>query len=274
MTEEIQQGVQEGAEQIENAADESANVEKATEAKAEGDAGTEEKAETQKSEEQWPKKAVNALSKRDKQIGKLRAELDYMRQQMQNSQPQTQATPQVKKVDASPKASDFEDYESYIDAKAAYQAERLINQKMAEVEKQSVREREQAHNATLDSQFQKSLDAAKASIPDFEDVMADAYDEPVADHVIQAIKEAEDGALAAYLAVKEGLVEKLNQMSPYRAAMEIARLADRAKLSVSKPKPVTKAPNPMAPVRGTVQGSKSESDMNSDELMKAYGFRK
>lgn len=273
MTEENQQEAQNDGVQVEQTVEESAHVEKATEAKTEGAEGEEAKPEATKTEEQWPKKAVNALSKRDKQIGKLRAELDYMRQQMQKFQPQPQIQPQVKKDDP-PKASDFEDYESYIDAKAAYQAERLINQKLADVKQQSVREREQAYNATLDSQFQKSLDAAKASIPDFDDVMADAYDEPVADHVIQAIKEAEDGALAAYLAVKEGLVDKLNQMSPARAAMEIARLADRAKLAASKPKPVTKAPNPMAPVRGTVHGNKSEAEMNSDELMKAYGFRK
>jgi hypothetical protein len=84
-----------------------------------------------KPEEQWPKKAVNALSKRERQIGKLRAELEAMRQQ--NAQYQQPQKPQPK--NEVPKASDFQDYESYLEAKTEWKLDQKLSERQQETTK-------------------------------------------------------------------------------------------------------------------------------------------
>lgn len=222
------------------------------------------KADAPKPEEQWPKKAVNAISKRDRQIGKLRAELEALRRQSEQSQGQNK--PQAS---TAPQAKDFDDYESYIKAVARYEAKQEAEQSRQESLKSLEAQKQSEYVAELEHNFITQVNEAKAKFNDFDVVRAEAQEEidALPPHIANVCLEAEDGVFALYQIAKEGKLNELANMSPIRAAQFIARMGDKAKAAASQPKPVTKAPQPVTPSKGTAAvGKKSLDRMGYDEL--------
>lgn len=243
--------------------------------KPEGDAGASDPV----TEDPWPKKAQNALSRRDKQIGKLKAELDAARQesakyreqpsqQTQNDTQGGQLSPAKTGIPTKLKETDFSNYAEFIEARAEEIADWKIDKKFAERDvkqketeastKESAWREERA--ATVDKQAENFLkDHADAQA--LYDEHADTIHE-LPQNIKDALLAADNTHLAMYNLAKDGKLEDLADMSLVDAKVEI-RLAQ-----LKQPeKPQSKAPAPLSTSRGSV-ASKSLGNMSGKELLK------
>lgn len=170
-----------------------------------------------------------------------------------------------------PTADQFEDYGDYVEA--------LTDWKVADRERTNNTARATTAAETAETHRQEEwgakIGAAKASIADFDAVM-DKADTPTLPHVAQALMDADRGPeLLYHLAQNPDLVGKLNDMSPYRAAIELGKLEATLEAPAEKPKPretsTSKAPAPITPVQPGSSASKDPSKMSMDEYA---AFRK
>lgn len=218
---------------------------------------------TENREDAFPKKAVNAISRRDKQIGKLRAEREQLAAELNKFRAQSTQTKPANT--GAPKEAEFTNYADFLEAKNAY----AIEQKFAErdtkheetqrttQEKAWISEREQALSVKA-QQFVKEMPDAAALVEEYSDVI-----DEFSPQLQRLFLEADNAPLAFYNLAKEGKLESLASMSLARAAMEIGRAETQA---ATKPK--TKAPTPLPAARGSVAPSKSLESMSGDELLK------
>lgn len=144
--------------------------------------------------------------------------------------------------------------------------------KIKEFKEESRREQEtsstQQRQAQLVSEFEAKEFELREKFPDLEQVTAEYADEFIAlpQHVKSMILELQD-PLLPYLAAKEGLLEKLGEMSPATAAVQIARLQLKAE-SLVQAKPVSRTPQPMTPTKGSSSGKRSLDQLSPKELIK------
>lgn len=216
----------------------------------------EPKAAEEKTEDAFPKKAVNAISRRDKMIGKLRAE---------SSAKDARIAELEKKlgVGGPPKEEDFDNYGDYLKESLKHE---LTPKEEPKAEEKSiygdvdpiwVQEREE-------SITEKVSEYVKA-IPDFQDVLVQSSEilDALPGNIQRLFLEADDGAVAYYNLAKEGKLPSLLSMSEGRAAFVIAQAEAKG---ISPSKPISKAPAPMTPNKGTVKSVKDAGDMSADEL--------
>ena len=150
---------------------------------------------------------------------------------------------QPKAADAEePKPEAFEDYGAYVKALAKFEAKALVK---AELEQQRTQRAQEAQATT----WQQRAEAAKAELPDFEQVMASST-APMSAAMAEAIKDSDIGPKVAYhLAQHPDIATRLSRLEPMAVAREIGRL--EASLSVKTeptPKRITSAPTPPTPI--------------------------
>jgi len=227
-----------------------------------------EQKEPAKSEDDvpFPKKAINALSRRDKQIGKLRAELQQRDLELQRYQ-QQQSQKQAPDSDV-PNEDSFDNYGDYLKAIARYEAKQELAQGTKQQQEQQRSASQQAWIAERQDYVAVKAQEAIDSVPDFQQVMSENVDivESFPPHIEHLFLEADNAALAFYALAKEGKLESLLEMSPARAAMEIGRAEDRG-VAMTKAKPVTKAPTPISASKGTGTVGKTLDRMSTEELL-------
>ena len=215
--------------------------------------------------EEFPKKAQNAISRRDKKINKQQAELDDLRRQVEALQ-KAQAPAEPKKEDGPPNEDDFESYADYLRADVAYRAKEQIGKEFNDRDEKAKQDQaEQAQAQWVESKQQDivgKLQKAKESISDLPQVWEENIDilDAMPQHVEYAFYDAEDPVSAFYALAKEGKLESLSQMSPGRAAMEIARAEARGQSLVSPKKP-SRAPEPIKGAKGTGKFNKTLDSM-------------
>ena len=153
-------------------------------------------------------------------------------------------------VDEKPQPSQFSDAFEYAEALAEYTADqRIANMKREEAEAKQAEERQK-----VISQWTSKVEAAKASLPDFDDIVASS-DVVVNDDIRDAILESDVGPQILYhLAENDEIAKKITGLSPKAALREIGKLEARfeAKPEAEKPAPIvrSKAPAPIQPIRG------------------------
>lgn len=216
------------------------------------------------------KKLLNAMSHRDRRIGKMTAQKYETEAQLRQLQERL-AKYETKDSPAStaPETAKFDNYEDYLKALAEYK----VNEKFSESEKKRQTEQQQVSQHTRHAEriahIEENDAVAREAFSDFENVFKDnehiVMEAP--DHIKQAFLEAENPAFAFYALAKEGKLESMLSMSPYQAVAMIARYEDKA-LALSKTKQVTKAPAPLTPSKGTSVGSKSIESLSGDDLLK------
>lgn len=163
----------------------------------------------------------------------------------------TTATPPAQEAAAEvkqpPTRDAFESEEEFLDALTDHK----VDIKLAARDQQARQVQEQTSIATT---WQDKLGAARAEIPDFDAVLADA-ELPVERHVAGLIMEHDQGAkVMHHFATHPEELAKINEMTPSRAAFAIADIASQFKgsetASSSKPavvaKKVSEAPPPAA----------------------------
>lgn len=185
-------------------------------------------------------------------------EAEYWRVRAQGtSQPQQPSVPQK------PVRENFADEEQYIEALADYK----VNEKLAERDAQN---QQKAANQTKAESWNAKLAAARAEITDFDTVMANG-DTPVAGHVAELIMEHDHGAKLAYhLAARPEIVEKLNQMTPAKAAFEIGKITATFDTPSSKPASAKVVSNAPPPAARNVGAGKTNVPDPSDMSMEEY----
>ena len=158
--------------------------------------------------------------------------------------------PKANPVDEKPQPSQFSDAFEYAEALAEYTADqRIANMKREEAEAKQAEERQKVIN-----QWSSKVEAAKANLPDFDDIVASS-DVVVNDDIRDAILESDVGPQILYhLAENDEIAKKIAGLSPKQALREIGKLEARfeAKPEAEKPAPIvrSKAPAPIQPIRG------------------------
>ena len=161
----------------------------------------------------------------------------------QNRQPQ-----QAVEIDQEPQPSQFSDAFEYAKALAEYSTEKAL----AERDRQVAQAKEQEAQQKIIQSWAQKVQAAKAEMPDFDDMVASS-DVVVNNAVRDAILESDVGPKILYhLAENNDLARKIAGLSPNAALREIGKLEARFEAKPEQTAPVvrSKAPAPIQPIRG------------------------
>lgn len=162
-----------------------------------------------------------------------------------------------------PVASQFQSTEDYVEALADWKVDQKLNQR------ESQQKQQETATAKVTS-WQGKLESARTEIPDF-DTVVNGADVPVAAHVADLLFEHDAGAKLMYhFAQNPSALEKLNGMSPTKAAFEIAKIATKfdAPPPLKPDRTVSKAPPPARPVGSGRSTTPSLEEMNMDDFVK------
>lgn len=248
-------------------------VNESTEEQNQEDAVAEEQPADQEEEHDqtpFPKKAVNAISRRDKMINKLRAELNQIRNQQGNQQ-SNQAQKQNYSADENSKPSedDFDTYADYISAMVDYKAEQKYRELTQTQQQQQTQLVQQQYIQQKHADIAEKMQQHIKTIPDFKEVLetnADILASLPLD-IQNVFYNADDTAMAFYNLVKSGEVDKLfDVQNPTQAAFLISK-HDRP--TATRYSAQSKAPPPPKNrVTGASQGSGSLADKNPADILK------
>lgn len=158
----------------------------------------------------------------------LRVELEQLRQRMDASQ----TVAPVKDPDPKPMRTQFVSDDDYMEALADWTADK----KLAERQQEDQQARIQATQQQLADNWQRRLDAAKESLPDYDDVVGKSeIDLPTP--IYMAIVEADLGPeISYYLAKNPEEVRLLKGMSVTTALRTLGKLEDRLEREKEAPK--------------------------------------
>jgi colicin import membrane protein len=185
---------------------------------------------------------------------KLEAEIAAIRQQQQ---PQ-----QAKNADEKPQPSQFTDAFEYAEALADWSAEQALVRR----DKEDLQRRADEAQQKVISSWANKVAAAKAEIPDFDDMVASSG-VAVSDPIRDAILESDVGPQILYhLAKEDDLAKRIASMSPYAALREIGKLEAKfekqPETKASNPVGKSKAPPPISPIRNA--GNANNVEIGSD----------
>jgi len=168
-----------------------------------------------------------------------------------------QSNKKTNEVNTKPQPDDFPDAFKYAEALAEWSANEAVARRDRELRQQQ----EQAKQQEVLKTWQEKLDAVKAEVPDYEDMIASST-VAVNDAVRDAILESDVGPRILYeLASDDELGAKIANLSTAQALKMIGKLEAKFEVQAEEPaksKPVavkSNAPKPINPIRGT--GSQS-----------------
>jgi hypothetical protein len=162
-----------------------------------------------------------------------------------------QPAPQAPKVDEEPQPSQFNDAFEYAKALAEYTAD----QRIGEMRRQDAEAKQAQERQKVIETWASKVQAAKASMPDFDDIVASS-DVVVNDDIRDAILESDVGPQILYhLAENDDVAKRIAGLTPKQALREIGKLEARFEVKETKPEPTpitrSKAPAPINPLRGS-----------------------
>lgn len=216
-----------------------------------------------KPEEMFPKKAVNALSRRDKQIGKLRAEKQQMQQELETlRQKANPDKPEVKS--AAPSEQEFEKqgktYGEFLTATARYEAKQEFTQAQAKLDQDRAKAELAEWQEERGEALKETSAQARKALSDFDKVLSAA--KPILDQLPSKYSdlflESDNAPYAAYAMQKEGILDDLASMSLTQAARVIVEMEAKG-LALTK-KQTTNAPAPLISSKGNAAGTSKSLD--------------
>lgn len=185
-------------------------------------------------------------------------------EQRQYQQPPQQTKPLDNEE---PRIENYQNFDEYVAAKAAYIAEKKITETLTAREKAQLAEREAAERQKTADGWSKRIAQATAEMPDFEDVVASS-DVPMTPPMREAIMESDIGPrMAYYLAQNPDEALKIAEMSPIRAISALGRLEERLSANSPQTKTVSSAPSPIKPVGSRATVSKDPDKMSTEEWL-------
>ncbi len=211
----------------------------------------------------FPKKAVNALSRRDKQIGKLQAQLAADRAELAKFREQT-----AKQASTPPNESDYDNYGELLKAQHRHEWQQEQATKELQQKEQYTAQQEQKWFDQRTQVVVSKAEQRMAETPEMRQVFAEYVDvlNDIPPQIERMFYEADDPDLAIYALAKEGRLEEVLSLPPARIAIEIGRAEIRGEAMLKK-KQITKTPAPIEGLKGTGGSSKTLNSMNSKELL-------
>jgi len=224
----------------------------------------EETKETKATEEkkQNPKleKRFSELTKQREEARKEAQREREQRESLENrlKELEEKVSPKPVEENVKPQPSQFNDAFEYAEALAEWSAEQAILNR----EKAEAKRKEQEQRQSVIKSWNDRLEAVKADLPDYDEMIASASDISVSDAIRDAMLESEQGPRILYhLAENPELAEKLNSLSTVSALREIGKLEAKFEVKESpKETPKTeaetkpsvaksKAPAPISPIK-------------------------
>jgi hypothetical protein len=181
-----------------------------------------------------------------------------------------------KEAPKKPTPDQFDDYGAYVEALTEYKADEKVNTALDAREKAATEKKQAETRVTT---WNERVIEARKSIPDYDTVMA-ASEVPIAEHVLDELRDSELGPQLAYhLDKNPDVAEKLNTMNPRQAAREIGRLEAKLMSTVSAspdpkvddpkeepPAPKVKTTNAPPPVKPVGQGRSTAVDLSKASM--------
>lgn len=225
--------------------------------------------------ENFPPKAVNALSNVKKQAAKYRRQNEELSKQIETLKAQT--TTEVEPAVA-PKEEDFDTYSEFVSAETKFTVvNEMQNAQNAQVqEKLDSLQTEQkvAYTQEREHHMAEKFIQLSEKTPDYIDVLNEntAVIESLPTAISDIAYAIDDAPTAFYNLAKSGKLAQLASMPIDIARVEIIQAQYQQVVTPEKPvqkKKVSAAPAPINSARGTVNKSKSINKMDGDEL---YSF--
>jgi len=221
----------------------------------------------------FPKKAVNAISRRDKQIARLKAENKMLQEFRQQLASQQQTLNSATKDQGAPREENFDTYGEFLKAQILHE---LQAQKQPEQKNQPTPEQLQ-HQAWYQEREavvqQKSAEYAK-SAPDYSQLIEEYADvlDSASPEIERLFLELDDSPAAFYAMAKDGTLESVARMSPQMAAYHLAQAEQRGK-ELLQQKKTSGAPRPIQGVKGAGKSTKDLSSLDPKDLLKRLGVK-
>jgi hypothetical protein len=165
-----------------------------------------------------------------------------------------------------PKIENFDNFDTYVAAKAEWIASKKIEETLTEREKRQKEERENHERQQVQTTWAKRVSEATVEMPDFEEVLASS-EVPMTGPMQDAIMESDIGPkLAYFLANNPDEAIKIANMPPISAIRALGRIEERLQTQpVKKP---TSAPEPIKPVGARATVKKNPGQMSDAEYAK------
>jgi len=199
----------------------------------------------------------------EKRIDQLTAQLRQRERELEEIRTRSAQPPE-----AAPKREDFDDYESYIEAKAEYKALQAAEKRLAEAEAKAKEREARAQEESTQRSFvearEATLERGSEAYTDFEDVTQNE-DLSITPVMADAILSSDKGHEIWYhLGKNPELADRIAGMPPVQQLMELGRL--EVTLSGKKP---SSAPKPTTTLNPRGANANSLSDKASiDDWMK------
>lgn len=230
-------------------------------------------------DEPFPKKAVNAISKRDRKIHNLRKEREDLHGEIAKLKEAQEKSKES--ADEPPQEEEFDTYTEFLEARQEYIAKKTL--------KQSESDKDQDRLNTLEQQqTQKWYDERAEVIESKEEELRSThsdYDEVVDANMDRAIAFAtqrpdlyesfvalDNPTKAFYNLAKEGKLESIMQMPSNIAVVELVQAQYRGNepVKAAKPeqteKPVSAAPPPINSAKGSATSQTPLHKLSADDL--------
>lgn len=210
-----------------------------------------------------PKGVQKRIDRAVRQKYEAEARANELERRLQQLEQQSQAKPAA----GAPKYEDFNnDFDAYSRAVARYEAKQEIETTLTAHQKAEAEKQAQAAQARTAETWAKRAAAAKAEMPDFDEVVSSSDIQFKDPNVLKAISESEFGPkIAYYLASNPDEAEDIAELTGAAAIRAIGRL--EAKLEDGKVS-VTKTPAPINPVGQRAKTEKSPNEMTNEEFAK------
>jgi len=204
---------------------------------------------------------------------RLKEEQAQTAQRLADAEARIQRIKAAAQAIAEPKEADFQDPIEYAAAKGAWaQAQMATRLAEAEVtgEAETLRKAQkiarQQHLQELHKDWSDGMADARSKYGDFDQALAVAANPAVVSQDLSLMVLESEAAhdLTYYLGKNPEKAQLLSRMNPVQAARELGRI----EAALAMPKPTTKAPEPIAPVRGGVTPNGYSPNMSYAEFCK------
>lgn len=216
--------------------------------------------------DEFPKKAVNALNRKDKKISKLRA-------QMRELEARLNQAPAAKEQE-SINPDDYENYGDYINAQIKASVNQQTQQSQSDMQKQQLTQQQAAVKAQQDQYIIEQAQEASQTFKDLPQVWQ--QNATLLDNLPKEVEDIfysiDNAPAAVYMLAKEGKLQDLLYANPAIAAYEIVNAQNRGLELLSKThNRVSQAPQPISKAKGT--GSVKKQLSTSDDVLKSLGLK-
>lgn len=204
-----------------------------------------------------PQERVNEITRARREAERraeaLERELASYRQQS--------AQPKPQQHEKAPALADFQSAEEW----GAALVEFATNKALSTTEQKFSQQDQQRHFDGVMQSFAEKERAFSATTPDYMDRVAElAGAVPFSQPVLEALAASDHGpAIAYHLANHLDEADRIARLPPHLAAVQLGRI--EAQVSAPKPKPVSKAPNPVPTVGGGTAQTKDPDRMTTEE---------